>query len=85
MPDTGERREITRFANAKEAERVQESKKLISKTKQRSAKAALKTRPPQGRTFSQDNEEKPHEADARQKDQEGSDGMVDEGAPNRRL
>ena len=34
MPNTGERREITARANAKEAESVQESKKLVSKTKQ---------------------------------------------------
>jgi hypothetical protein len=37
MPNTGERREITARANAKEAESVQESKNLVSKTKQRSA------------------------------------------------
>jgi hypothetical protein len=34
MSDTGERREITARANAKEAETVQESQKLVSKTKQ---------------------------------------------------
>ena len=34
MPNTGERREITARANAKEAETVQESQKLVSKTKQ---------------------------------------------------
>jgi hypothetical protein len=37
MADTGERREITALANAKEAETVQESQKLVSKTKQLSA------------------------------------------------
>jgi hypothetical protein len=37
MSDTGERREITALANAKEAETVQESQKLVSKTKQLSA------------------------------------------------
>jgi hypothetical protein len=37
MPNTGERREITARVNAKEAETVQESKKLVSKTKQLSA------------------------------------------------
>ena len=36
MPDTGERREIAQCVNAKEAETVQESKTLISKTKQNS-------------------------------------------------
>jgi len=34
MPNTGERREITARANAKEAETVRESQKLVSKTKQ---------------------------------------------------
>ena len=37
MPDTGERREITRRVNAKQAETVQQSKKLLSKTRQFSA------------------------------------------------
>ncbi len=44
MPDTGERREITRRVNAKEAETVQESKRLVSKTRQLSAKAEAKRR-----------------------------------------
>ena len=34
MPDTGERREIAQRVNANEAETVQESKTLVSKTKQ---------------------------------------------------
>jgi hypothetical protein len=37
MPNTGERREITQRVNAKEAEMVQESKKLVSRTKEVSA------------------------------------------------
>jgi hypothetical protein len=44
MPDTGARDEITRLANAKEAETVHESKNLASKTKQHSAKATLENR-----------------------------------------
>jgi hypothetical protein len=32
MPNTGERREITKRVNAKEAEMVQQSKKLVSRT-----------------------------------------------------
>ena len=44
MPDTGERREIKRFVNAKETETVQEAKKFISKTKQGSAKAVQENR-----------------------------------------
>jgi hypothetical protein len=34
MPDTGERREITKRVNAKEAEMVQQSKKLVSRTRE---------------------------------------------------
>ena len=34
MPNTGERREITRRVNAKEAEMVQQSKKLVSAMKE---------------------------------------------------
>jgi hypothetical protein len=37
MPNTGERREITARANAKEAETVRQSQKLLSKTRQLSA------------------------------------------------
>ena len=44
MPDTGERREITRRVNAKEAETVQESKKLASRTRQLSASTEAKNR-----------------------------------------
>jgi hypothetical protein len=44
MPDTGERREITRRVNAKEAETVQESKKLASRTRQLSARTEAKNR-----------------------------------------
>ena len=34
MPNTGERREITTQVNAKEAEMVQQSKKLVSRTRE---------------------------------------------------
>ncbi len=37
MPNTGERREITKRVNAKEAEMVQRSKKLVSKTRESTA------------------------------------------------
>jgi hypothetical protein len=47
MPNTGERREIAARVNAKEAETVQQSQKLVSKTKQasasRDAKSLLRT------------------------------------------
>jgi hypothetical protein len=44
MPDTGERREIIGRVNAKEAEVVQQSKKLASRTRQLSAKMDAKNR-----------------------------------------
>jgi hypothetical protein len=44
MPNTGERGEITGRANAKEADVIQESKKLASKTKQLSARMDAKNR-----------------------------------------
>ena len=70
MPDTGERREIKRFVNAKEAETVEEAAKLTSKTKQGTAKAV------------QENlARKPRETEA-QRDQKASERMVDEGDPN---
>ncbi len=34
MPNTGERREITKRVNAKEAEMVQQSKKLVSRARE---------------------------------------------------
>ena len=37
MPNTGERREITKRVNAKEAEMIQESKKLVSRTREMTA------------------------------------------------
>jgi hypothetical protein len=43
MPNTGERREITARVNAKEAESVQQSQKLLSKTEQLSASKDAKS------------------------------------------
>jgi hypothetical protein len=43
MSNTGEKGEITARANAKEAETVQESQKLVSKTKQLSASRDAKS------------------------------------------
>jgi hypothetical protein len=43
MPSTSERREITVRVNAKEAETVQQSKELVSKTKRFSAIANAKS------------------------------------------
>ena len=84
MPDTGERREITRFVNAKEAETVRESKKLISKTKQRSAKTAQENRSRKRRNVVSNSEEKPRETEDHGRDREASERMVDEGDPNPR-
>jgi len=39
MPNTGQRREITKRVNAKEAEMVQQSKKLVSRTREITADA----------------------------------------------
>jgi len=50
MPDTGERNEISARVNAKEAETVRESKKLVSNTKQRSAKPKAKNQRPRSET-----------------------------------
>jgi hypothetical protein len=44
MPNTGERREITRRVNAKEAETVQESKQLVSRTRQLTASSDTRTK-----------------------------------------
>jgi len=43
MPNTGERREITKRVNAKEAEMVQQSKKLVSRTRESTADTDAKT------------------------------------------
>ena len=43
MPNTGERREITARVNAKEAETVRESQKLVSETKQLSVRRDAKS------------------------------------------
>ena len=80
MPDAGERREITHFVNAKEAEEVQESKKLVSNTKQRSAKAGDEDRSRKRRNVSASSDEKPRETED-DRVQAGSERMVDEGSP----
>jgi hypothetical protein len=87
MPDTGERRPITRFANAKEAETVHESRNLDSKTKQDAAEAVRENRSRGRRNFSSGKTAKPAEAPAKkgeqQLDQEASARMVDEGDPSK--
>jgi hypothetical protein len=44
MPNTGGRREITKRVNAKEAEMVQQSKKLVSRTRENTADTDAKNR-----------------------------------------
>ena len=44
MPNTTERREITKRVNAKEAETIQQSKELVSKTKRLLAIGGTKNR-----------------------------------------
>jgi hypothetical protein len=44
MPNTGERREITKRVNAKEAEMVKQSRKLVSKTREITAETDAKNR-----------------------------------------
>jgi DNA-directed RNA polymerase subunit F len=74
MTNSGERREIKRYTNAKENETVVEAKKLVSKTKQRSAKVA-------GEELSRERR-KAHTSKASLTDAEASNRMVDEGNPN---
>ena len=87
MPDTGERRPITRFANAKEAETVHESRNMDSKTKQDTAEAVRENRSRENRHISSGKKAKPAEAPAekgdQQLDQEASARMVDEGDPSK--
>jgi|GEM_PF-3404972 len=74
MPNTGERREIKRYTNAKENETVVEANKLVSKTKQRSAKVA-------GEELSRE-QRNARASKASLTDAEAADRMVDEGNPN---
>jgi DNA-directed RNA polymerase subunit F len=74
MPNTGERREIKRYTNAKENETVVEAKKLVSNTKQRSAKVATEELSRERRNA--------HAPKPSLTDTEASDRMVDEGDPN---
>jgi hypothetical protein len=74
MTNTGTRREIKRYANAKESETVEAAKSLVSRAKQRSAKGASEVLERERR-----NARKPK---APLTDAEASDRMVDEGNPN---
>jgi len=76
MPDAGERREITRFVDAKEAEVVHESKRLVLKT--------LENRSRKQRNVSAWSEQKPRETEDHRRDPAASERTVDEGDPNPR-
>ena len=82
MPDTGERREITRFVNAKEAETIQHSKKIVSTTKQQSRKAGQEERSRKERKAAAPiDQAKPAKVSQPRQDREASERMVDEGGP----
>ncbi len=82
MPNTGERREIKRYANAKENETVQESKKLISVTKQRNAKTSEEKQSRRQRSPHSISAAMPLKVKPPATDEQGADRMVDEGDPN---
>jgi hypothetical protein len=86
MADTGQRHEITRLANAKEAETIHDQKKLASKAKQNAEKAALQDRFRNGPKAHADKAAKPVETPAKtqREDREASEKMVDEGDPNKK-
>jgi len=86
MPNTGERREIKRYVNAKENQTVQEAKKLVAKTKQRSEEIsgeelARKLKNVPSKLVKKVPEEAPEER-APLTDQQAANRMMDEGDPN---
>lgn len=82
MPNTGERREIKRFANAKEDRTVQDAIKLASKTKQRAAKTSKERLTREARNGASNGVKKVPENKAPLTDQQAANRMVDEGNPN---
>jgi hypothetical protein len=96
MPNTGERREITRRVNAKQAETVQQSKKLLSKTRQLSASMEAKNiqriaETTKGRSRERGSADMRGSAglgpqlpvpQGQRADEEASSRMCDEGCPN---
>ena len=82
MPNTGERREIKRYVNAKESETVQESKQLVSGTKQRNAKTSEEKLSRRQRTPHSKSAAMPLKSKRPTTDEQGSERMVDEGDPN---
>ena len=84
MPNTGERREIKRYVNAKENQTVQDAKKLVSKTKQRSEKASEEELTREQRNDPSKIVKTVREVTAPLTDKQGANRMVDEGNPNTR-
>ena len=82
MPNTGERREIKRYADAKESQTVQETKKLVSKTKRRSTNSADEELARDLRNVPSKMVKPITEAKAPASDQDAANRMVDEGDPN---
>jgi hypothetical protein len=97
MPNTGERREITKRVDAKQAETVQQSKKLLSKTRQLSASMAARNTERTAETAKGRSRERGSAARKRassgpgpqlrvrqgqRADEEASSRMYDEGCPN---
>ena len=82
MPNTGERREIKRYVNAKESQTVKDAKKLVSKTKQRSVESAEEELARKLKNVPSNLVEKVPEAKEPLTDQQAANRMVDEGDPN---
>lgn len=96
MPNTGERREITKRVNAKQAETVQQSRKLLSKTRQLFASTQVKNvgriaEATKGRSREHGSADKrrtssgfgsQHSVPRAGADEEASARMNDEGCPN---
>jgi hypothetical protein len=82
MPDTGERREITRFVNAKEAETVQHSNTIVSRTRQKARVAGQQELSRKERKrLPPSNLAKRRKVEEVRQDREGSERMADEGGP----
>ena len=83
MPDTGEKRGITRFVNAKEAETILYSIKVASKAKAQSGKVAQEYRPRKEHKGSPPTgPARPGKITEARQDREASERMADEGGPN---
>lgn len=90
MPNTGERREITRRVNAKQAETVRQSKKLLSNT--RPLSASMEVKMTKGRSRERGSTDMRWASSGpspqlpvpqgQRTDEEASSRMYDEGCPN---